>query len=42
MDEILRLIDALQAADTHGIAAPADWKTAATNHLQHNEKPRNG
>ena len=26
MDEILRLIDALQAADAHGIATPADWR----------------
>jgi len=25
MDEILRLIDALQAADKYGIATPADW-----------------
>ncbi len=26
MDEILRLIDALQAADKYGIATPADWR----------------
>lgn len=26
MDEILRLIDALQTTDTHGIATPADWR----------------
>ena len=26
MDEILRLIDALQAADRYGIATPADWR----------------
>jgi peroxiredoxin (alkyl hydroperoxide reductase subunit C) len=26
MQEILRLIDALQASDKHGIATPADWK----------------
>lgn len=25
-DEILRVIDALQTADKHGIATPADWK----------------
>ena len=25
-DEILRLIDALQATDRHGIATPADWR----------------
>ncbi len=25
-DEILRLVDALQAADTHGVACPADWR----------------
>jgi len=26
MDEILRLVDALQAADKYGIATPADWR----------------
>jgi peroxiredoxin (alkyl hydroperoxide reductase subunit C) len=26
MDEILRLIDALQATDTHGVATPANWR----------------
>jgi peroxiredoxin (alkyl hydroperoxide reductase subunit C) len=26
MDEILRLIDALQATDKHGIATPANWR----------------
>lgn len=26
-DEILRVIDALQFADKHGVATPADWKT---------------
>jgi peroxiredoxin (alkyl hydroperoxide reductase subunit C) len=26
MQEILRLIQALQTADTHGVATPADWK----------------
>ncbi len=25
-DEILRVVDALQTADTHGIACPADWR----------------
>ena len=25
-DEIIRVIDALQTADTHGIATPANWK----------------
>ena len=25
-DEILRVVDALQMADKHGVAAPADWK----------------
>ena len=26
MDEILRLVDALQATDKYGIATPADWR----------------
>jgi peroxiredoxin (alkyl hydroperoxide reductase subunit C) len=26
MDEILRLIDALQTTDTHGVATPANWR----------------
>jgi peroxiredoxin 2/4 len=26
MDEILRLVDALQAADTHKVATPANWR----------------
>ncbi len=26
MDEILRLVDGLQATDAHGVATPADWK----------------
>ncbi len=26
MDEILRLIDALQTVDTHGVACPANWR----------------
>ena len=26
MDEILRLIDALQTTDKHGVATPADWR----------------
>jgi len=26
MDEILRLVDALQASDQHGIATPANWR----------------
>jgi peroxiredoxin (alkyl hydroperoxide reductase subunit C) len=25
-DELLRLVDALQTADTHGVACPADWR----------------
>jgi peroxiredoxin (alkyl hydroperoxide reductase subunit C) len=26
MDEILRLIDALQTTDKHGVATPANWR----------------
>ncbi|MEZ4439555.1 MAG: peroxiredoxin [Polyangiaceae bacterium] len=26
MDEVLRLVDALQAADQHGVACPANWR----------------
>ncbi len=26
MDEILRLVDALQTTDTHGVATPANWR----------------
>ena len=26
MDEILRVIDALQATDKHGVATPANWR----------------
>ena len=29
-DEILRVIDALQASDEHGIATPADWRPGDT------------
>ncbi|MEQ9501999.1 MAG: peroxiredoxin [Deltaproteobacteria bacterium] len=25
-DEVLRVVDALQTADTHGVACPADWR----------------
>ena len=28
-DEILRVIDALQTADKHGVATPADWKVGS-------------